>query len=432
MTVATVRRLQLLQYLGELEQNIAENDEAIAHLLHNGHNGRPRRQRRRYWIRPWITRRTQYGHFDRLMKELETEDVLSFKNFLRVEPDMFRELVDRLSPRLQKQDTWFRKALEPGLKLAITLWYLATGESYTSLMYGFRVPHNTISLLIREVCESIIAEYADEVIACPTTTDEWQQIAEQFKNRWNLDHVLGALDGKHIAIKCPRNGGSLYYNYKGFHSLILMGLVDADYKFIGVDIGANGSASDATVFNNLELKDVIENQNIGFPEADPLPNDNRNIPYFIVGDDAFPLRTWLMKPFARRTLTNEERIFNYRLSRARRVVENAFGILANRWQCLLAPMHQEPETVSSMVLACCCLHNLMRMRFPNLQNENLDQEDLNHHVVPGAWRNCANLTDLDNVGGCNRATIAAKTQRLYLKHYYNSPVGAVPWQNDMI
>ncbi|XP_062576078.1 uncharacterized protein LOC134237961 [Saccostrea cucullata] len=269
MTVATVRRHQVLQYLGELEQNIAENDEAIAHLLHNG---RPRRQRRRYWIRPWITRRTQYGYFDRLMKELETEDV--FK------------------------------------KLAITLRYLATGESYTSLMYGFRVPHNTISLLIREVCESIIAEYANEVIACPTTTDEWQQIAEQFKNRWNLDHVIGALDGKHIAIKCPRNGGSLY-NYKGFHSLIFMGLVDADYKFIWVDVGANGSASDATVFNNSELKDVTKNQNIGFPEADPLPNDNRNIPYFIVGDDAFPLRTWLMKPFARRTLTNEERIFNY-------------------------------------------------------------------------------------------------------------------------
>ncbi|XP_061179014.1 putative nuclease HARBI1 [Saccostrea echinata] len=275
-------------------------------------------------------------------------------------------------------------------------------------MYGFRVPHNTISLLVRKVCESIIVEYADEVIACSTTTDERQQIAEQFRVRWNLDHVLGALDGKHIAIKCPRNGGSLYYNYKGFHSLILMGLVDADYKFIWVDVGANGSASDATVFNNSELKDVSENQNIGFPEASPLPYDNRNIPFFFVGDDTFPLRTWLMKPFSRRNFTNEERIFNYRLCRARRVVENAFGILPYRWQCLLAPMRQEPEAISSIVLACCCLHNLMRLRFQNLQNENLDQEDLNHRVVPEAWIECANLTELNNVVGCNRATSAAK------------------------
>ena len=113
---------------------------------------------------------------------------------------------------------------------------------------------------------------------------EWRQLAEQFKVRWNLDHVLGALDGKHIAIKCPRNGGSLYYNYKGFHSIILMRLVDADYKFIWVDVGANGCASDATVFNNSELKDVIENQDIGIPEAVPLPCDDKDIPYFIMGE----------------------------------------------------------------------------------------------------------------------------------------------------
>ncbi|XP_062604332.1 putative nuclease HARBI1 [Saccostrea cucullata] len=208
---------------------------------------------------------------------------------------MFRELVDRLSPRLKKQDNWFRKVLEPGLMLAIKLRYLATRESNTSLMYGFRVPHNTISLLVREVCESIIVEYADKVIACPTTTNEWQQLAEQFRIRWNLDHVLGALDGKHIAIKCLRNESSLYYNYKRFHSIILMDLVDVDYKFIWVDVGANGSASDATVFDNSELKDVIENHNIGFPEAAPLPNDKRKLPYIIVGNDAFPLRTWFMK-----------------------------------------------------------------------------------------------------------------------------------------
>lgn len=74
-----------------------------------------------------------------------------------------------------------------------------------------------------------------------------------------------------------------------------MGLVDADYKFIWVDVGTNGSTSDATVFNKSELKDVIENQNIGFPEAVLLPCDDKNIPYFIVGDDAFPLRTWLIE-----------------------------------------------------------------------------------------------------------------------------------------
>ena len=61
-----------------------------------------------------------------------------------------------------------------------------------------------------------------------------------------------------------------------------MALVDADYKFIWVDIGANDPASDAANFNHSEMKEVIENGTIGFPAADPLPNDNRPMPYFII------------------------------------------------------------------------------------------------------------------------------------------------------
>ena len=114
------------------------------------------------------------------MKELEAESEADFKNLLRIVPAIFRKLLERVSPRSMKQDTRYRKALEPGLKLAITLRHLATGETYHSLRFAFRVPHNTISLLVKEVCEAIIAEYADEVISFPTTPEEWRQVAERF------------------------------------------------------------------------------------------------------------------------------------------------------------------------------------------------------------------------------------------------------------
>ena len=131
-------------------------------------------------------------------------------------------------------------------------------------------------------------------------------------------------------------------------------------------------------------------------------------------------------------MTDAERIFNYRLSRGRRVVENAFGILGNIFQCLLSPFRQVPKSAQTITLSCVCLHNLMRLRYPSLQNAVLDQEDGQHGVVAGAWRNGLDIQLVDdNVRG-NRATNAAKLQREYLKEYINSPAGAVPWQNNMI
>ena len=189
-----------------------------------------------------------------------------------------------------------------------------------------------------EVCDAIVEAYADEVIACPKTPQEWQPIADQFAKRWNFHNCVGAIDGKHVALTCPPpppKGGSIFYNYKGFHSIILRALVDADYKFSWVDVGRDGSSGDGEVFNASELKAATDDGSVGFPEATSLPHDDKPIPYCIVGDDAFALWTWLMKPYSKRHMTLAERIFNYRLSRARRVVENAFGILAHRFQCLL-------------------------------------------------------------------------------------------------
>lgn len=121
-----------------------------------------------------------------------------------------------------------------------------------------------------------------------------------------------------------------------------------------------------------------------------------------------------------------------RLSRGRRIVENAFGILAQRWQILLSTMQHDPDTVAVIVEACVVLHNLLRMRYPGLQNNVVDNENEDHQIVPGAWRENANMLEVENTQGANRFSTAGKKLREYLKLYFNSEAGLVPWQDRMI
>ena len=126
----------------------------------------------------------------------------------------------------------YRWPLEPGLKIAITLLFQATGNSFQSMEFNRRSAHNTIGKFVPDVCDAIIEEYAAEVFHTPTTMDGWLEIAKAFQERWNFPHACGALDGKHVAIRKPKQSGSIYYNYKGFFSIVILVLCDANYKAI--------------------------------------------------------------------------------------------------------------------------------------------------------------------------------------------------------
>lgn len=188
---------------------------------------------------------------------------------------------------------------------------------------------------------------------------EWECIAQQFNKQWNLHNCIGAMDGKHIMIRPPANSGSFYYNYKHRFSIVLLAVVDADYKFIYVDIGCNGRISDGGVFRECSLTKALEEKSLNIPAPSPLPGRSDPIPYMMVADEAFPLKEYIMKPY-RRNLTRENRIFNYRLSRARRIVESAFGILANRFRAIPFPIALDPDKVELIVMACCSLHNFLK------------------------------------------------------------------------
>ena len=350
---------------------------------------------------------------------LELDDPMAYQNFIRMPPELFQELKQRLGPEIQRERTRMRDPGSPRLKLAVTLRHLASGDSFPTLQYAFTVARSTINKFVQEVCDAIIRAYRDEMMTCPTSPEDWLEFESIFRRRWNIPHALGALDGKHIPIRCPRWGGSLYHNYKGCHSIVLLALVDGDYKFLWVDLGAAGSSSDAQIFKHSDLRHKIEDGTISYPESELLVDDGSKVNYFILRVYVFPLKLWLIKPYSRHGIDLNQRVFNYRLSRGRRVVENAFGILTSRFRIFQRPMQQEPPVLARVVMACLVLHNLLRMRYPTGQQDNFGAEGQPPIVLEG--------NDIPHEG--QNPLEAAKTQRNILRDYFMTD-GQVPWQMD--
>lgn len=215
-------------------------------------------------------------------------------------------------------------------------------------------------------------------VQIPSLTNEWIAVAEDFMRMWNMPNCLGAIDGKLVHIQRPVKCGGQYFNYKRSFSVNMMAVVDAKYRFLYVAVGAQGSANDASVFSESKFGEALYKSTnpLSLPSAKVLPSTDIETPMFFVADEAYPLKTFLMKPFSARGLSASERIFNYRLSRARRVVENSFGILTNRFRILRGQMQLQPDTACLVVLACCALHNFLRSNScANAEYEDDSSED---------------------------------------------------------
>jgi len=135
---------------------------------------------------------------------------------------------------------------------------------------------------------------------------------------WHFPNCLAATDGKHISIQCLINGGSLYFNYKGFHSTVLLALADAEYKFLAIDVGSYGKNSDGNVFSKSVIGKKLETRTLNVPPKTPLVENAVPMPYVIVGDEAFPLKTYLLRPYGKHHQGGDEskKIYNYRSSQS--------------------------------------------------------------------------------------------------------------------
>lgn len=127
-----------------------------------------------------------------------------------------------------------------------------------------------------------------------------------------------------------------------------------------VEIGSAGRQSDGGVFNHSESGQRLKNNELGIPQAEPLIPGGKKFPYVFLGDEAFALSNFMLRPYPRSSnLDLRKKVFNYRLSRARRIVEAAFGTLTSVWQVLRTTIKTCVPVTMEIIKACVCLHNFL-------------------------------------------------------------------------
>lgn len=275
------------------------------------------------------------------------------QNF-RMSEDTFLYLCHRLQTAMEKRDTNFRLCVPIKKRVAIALWKLTTNSELRLVSHLFGVGVTTVWRCVREFCTAVNEELLPELIPFPND-DKLMEMAMNFEQRYGLPQCVGVIAGSHIP-NVPTEYHAEYFNHMGWHSIILQGVVDGNGLFWHVFAGSPGSMHEATVLHVSGLWDLI-GQGL-FPNHTKKISSH-DVGYYLLGNAAFPLHSWLMKPFFDTgQLTAEQRTYNQKIHRAISVAEKAFGRLKGRWRCLLKRNDSHIDLVKTMVLTCCVLHNL--------------------------------------------------------------------------
>ncbi|KAJ8910620.1 hypothetical protein NQ315_002856 [Exocentrus adspersus] len=241
-------------------------------------------------------------------------DDAEFKGHFRVN----RSTCEKIIREIEEADVlpthgFGRKKISAKMAVYITLWYLSNTNSFREIANLFDITMSSVGQIL----------------------NKRKPLKKVFKAFRGIDGIIGAIDGCHINIKQP-NTKHAYCNRKGQFSVLLQGICDDKKKFIDVFCGEPGSMHDARLLKKSSLYDRAHN-----------------------GDSAYPCLPWLVPPFKDNGhLTERQKIFNFRHSSSRIVIENAFGLLKARFRRLRKFEKDNLQFVSKCVVAATVLHNI--------------------------------------------------------------------------
>ncbi|XP_065440822.1 uncharacterized protein LOC135981585 [Chrysemys picta bellii] len=336
---------------------------------------------RRFWVRE-----TSTEWWDYIVMEV-WDDEQWLQNF-RMRKATFMGLYEALAPTLRRKDTRLRAALPVEKRVAIAIWKLATPDSYRSVANQFGVGKSTVEIVLMQACKAI-----NRILLRRTVTlGNVQDIVDGFA-QMGFPNCGGAIDGMHIPILAPPHLESEYVNWKGYFSMVLQALVDHRGRFIDINTGWPGKVYEARIFRNTWLfRKMQAGTFFTVGEAE--------MPIVILGDPAYPLMPWLMKPYTGSLDSSKER-FNYRLSQCRMTVECAFGCLKARWRSLYRKLDLAESSIPAVIFACCALHNVCEGRGESFTQawtsevQHLEAEfaQPESRAITGAQRGAARIRD---------------------------------------
>lgn len=223
----------------------------------------------------------------------------------------------------------------------------------------FRMADSTISYIVYEVCQAIWDKLVEKHMPEPTT-EHLLKTAQGFWDKVGFPHCIGAIDGTHVKLECPSSTGSMYYNYMGYYSVVLQAVADVRLKFLTIHAGGYGKQSDGGTFGESNLHKLIEEGRFNMPPDAPLPGTSAPaVPFALVGDEAYPLKSYLVTPFPANRATEEQQVFNHRMSSGRCHVECAFGKLKQAYRCLDTTLKIHPDKVTLLIMTACLLQNIV-------------------------------------------------------------------------
>ncbi|XP_014213350.1 protein ANTAGONIST OF LIKE HETEROCHROMATIN PROTEIN 1-like [Copidosoma floridanum] len=353
---------------------------------------------------------------------------LSFHSYIRMSATQLENLVSLTGPEMQKNNC-FKKSIGVAQGLLLTLKFLAAGDSIYTVSCQYSIDCETIENIISTACKAIWNQLVLNVMPSDLSKNRWLKMAQEFEEKWDFPHCIGAIDAVHIVMQPSSNESPSKQKSNERNSIVLLAICDANFIFTFVDMGTYGCNGE--IFRASQIGCAFENNDMNLPKPSPLnENDTENFPYVLVGDEAFPLKTYLLRPYPQKDCIEVSRLnFNCRLIRAQKTIETCLGILSSRWQIFSKTINMDVDKTMKIVQACVCLHNWLRLSDLSgnscvryMTTELVDQK-VGDVFVAGSCRKSSERSgafkDISCVGSNVGSRKAIQIRDSYL-HYFNS------------